>query len=448
MSAGRDTRRARPVAVLLAGALLVAQGWLVVHAVRGTTISHRVLRLEAVTVPLYLVAVLLLAVSRLPARRAVVLVVLGGAALQVCGIVGAPVSSDDDYRYIWDAKVQLSGTDPYRYPPSAPELTPLRDGFLFPPAGRACPNPFPGGCTVINRPTGRTIYPPVAQLAFDAVHVLSFGGRGHHVPLQVAAVLGAIAISLLIARRAPPWQVSLWAWCPVTVVEAGNNAHIDWLGVLFAVLALQECARRRPGWAGVLVGAAAAVKLYPALVGAAMLRRRPVLVVTGAVGVFLLSYVPHVLAVGGKVVGYLPKYLQEEDYSSGGRFLLFHGFWSAGTTQRVVVALLLVVAVAVVLRSDPDRPERGAAVLAATAFALVSPDQSWYYLLLLALVAMTGWVELLPFVLAGSVVYLHNADFGLDVPLSATWFRYASGLFVVGVAARVVVRRSRSTRPA
>ncbi len=233
----------------------------------------------------------------------------------------------------------------------------------------------------------------------------------------------------------------------MTVVELGNNAHIDWLGVLFAVLALQAGAARRPGWAGVLVGAARRSRSIPrssAPLCCAVARW----VVGAAVAVVALSYVPHVLAVGGKVLGYLPTYLQEEAYGSGGRFLLFHGWWSAATTQRVVIALLVLVALGVVLRSDPDRPERGATVLAAAAFALVSPDQSWYYLLLLALIVMTGWVELLPFVLVGTLVYLHNADFGLDLALSAQYFRYASVLFALGLLVRLTVRRSRSTRTA
>ncbi len=86
-------------------------------------------------------------------------VLVAGAVLQGCAIQNAPVSSDDDFRYLWDATVQLHGVDPYRYPPSAPELAGLRTGFLFPPPGAHCTNRFPGGCTLINRPTGRTIYP-------------------------------------------------------------------------------------------------------------------------------------------------------------------------------------------------------------------------------------------------------------------------------------------------
>lgn len=431
--------RVRTWAVVLLAASLTLQSGLTAWLLR-VHLPHRALWLEAGSVPLYLGSVLLLAVSRLPLRTGLAAVVLTGAALQVCAIQNHPVSSDDDYRYVWDAKVQLHGTDPYRYPPSAPELDGLRDGFLFrDPATSRC-NPFPGGCTKLNRPTARTVYPPLAQAAFDVVHLASFGDHGQHVPLQVAAALGAVGVSLLLARRGTPaWRVALWAWCPVTVVECANNAHIDWLGVLLAVLGLQLYASGRCRWAGALVGAATAVKLYPALVGAGMLRRRPLRVVAAAGGVFALSYLPHVLAVGTGVVGYLPMYLQEEHYGSGGRFLVLAGLLPPAATQAAVALVPLAVGVAVALRADAGRPEAAAAVLVGVTFALVSPAQSWYALLLLALVVMTGWVGLLPLVLVDTLVFLSDGGYGLDLARDARYARGALLLCVLVLAVHLVV---------
>ena len=77
--------------------------------------------------------------------------------------------------------------------------------------------------------------------------------------------------------RAPVWPVALWAWCPVVVSEFGNNAHLDWLAVL---LRSSPCAGAGGDGigAGVLLGAAIATKIYPALVLPALMRRRPWLV--------------------------------------------------------------------------------------------------------------------------------------------------------------------------
>lgn len=433
-------RRTRLWAVVLLLAALVGQAVLIAWYARNN-VPHRVLKLEYITWPLYAIELALLTVARIPVRQALVGVILTGAALQICAIQNAPISSDDDFRYVWDARVQVHGIDPYRYPPSAPELARLRDPFLFP--GKPPCNQFTGGCTVINRPDGRTIYPPVAEAAFDTIYLLSFGDTGQHLPLQAAAALGTVLVGLLLARRGPPaWQVALWSWCPTTVIELSNNAHIDWLGVLLAVLAVQAYASRRFAWAGVLLGAATAVKLYPALVGAAMLRRRPVTVLVTSVAFFLLTYVPHVAAVGAKVIGYLPTYFQEEHYSNGGRFLLFRGLFSANVTQAVVALLLAGVAAAVVLRSDPDRPERGAAVMVGAAFILVSPDQSWYSVLLLVVAAMTGWIEILPFVFVSAVIYLNNADYGLHLDQNALQWRLALAGAVTVFLIRLFLRRT------
>ena len=116
-----------------------------------------------------------------------------------------------------------------------------------------------------------TIYPPVAQAAFDLGRILSFGGNGGLLVYQVLAALGATAVTVLLLRRAasrgsPRWPVALWAWCPVVVLEFGNNAHVDWLAALLTLIALQLGARNRHLAAGTLTGAAIATKLYPALV--------------------------------------------------------------------------------------------------------------------------------------------------------------------------------------
>ena len=69
--------------------------------------------------------------------------------------------------------------------------------------------------------------------------------------------------------------------------------------------------------AGALIGAAVAVKLSPALLLPAVIRRRPLAVGATAAAVVGLSYLPHVLAVGRGVLGYLPGYLCEEQYAQG-----------------------------------------------------------------------------------------------------------------------------------
>ena len=322
-----------------------------------------------------------------------------------------PTTSDDDFRYAWDAKVQLHGTDPYRYTPSAPQLAPLRESWQFG-APNHCQHAFPGGCTSINRPTVHTIYPPVAEAAFVVLRLVSFGGHGEHLPLQLAAGLGSLAVAWLLlrsaTRRGRPWLAAVWAWCPVVVTEYANNAHIDWLAVLLVVAAFATPVVRRTGWAAALVGAAIAVKLYPGLVLPSLMRRRPVVAVASALGVVAVSYVPHVLAVGSGVIGFLPGYLKQEDYGSGQRLLLISKIMP--TAAATVVGAVIVAAVGLWAwrRGDPERPEASAVVVVGVTFLVFTPGFGWYSGLLVALVAMSGALEWLPLCFAATLVYLHH----------------------------------------
>src|SRR6266536_5217659 len=252
----------RRLLLAVLGGLLLAEGAAFVVLLPSHAPHHNLL-LEIVGWTLFLLAVFVL--RRVQPRRIGALVIGAGIAFQVVAVLTPPTTSDDDFRYLWDAKVQLAGIDPYRYPPAAPELDHLRDRFFVYPARSGCPWPIPQGCSAINRPTVATVYPPVAEGAFTAIRLASFGG---HRPLQLAGALGSIVVAWLLYRRRlrndrPLWTVALWAWCPVTVIEYGNNAHIDWLAVLLAVLALTA---RRAAGAGVLAGAAIATKVYPVLI--------------------------------------------------------------------------------------------------------------------------------------------------------------------------------------
>ena len=306
-------------------------------------LPHRVLWQQSLTIGPYLLAVLLLSRARLAARTVLLLILGVGIALQIIAMCTPPASSDDDYRYLWDAKVQLAGIDPYRYAGRRAGTGGLTHPVLLSGPRPHCAWPIEDGtaCSAINRPEVRTVYPPVAEAAFGVVRLASLGGKGQHLPVQLAAALGAVAVAWLLARRAlargrPLWPVALWAWCPLVATEFGNNAHIDWLAVLLCVLALGSEAARRSGVAGLLIGAAIATKLYPGLVLMSLLRRRPVLVLSCAAGLVALSYLPHVLAIGPDVLGYLPGYLREERYTSGGRFLLLDPWlpYPAGPGRR------------------------------------------------------------------------------------------------------------------
>jgi hypothetical protein len=350
-------------------------------------------------------------VLRLPVRAAVLLIVTGALATQAAAWFGPPRSSDDLYRYIWDGRVQAAGIDPYRYAPAASELVGLRDAFLWPAQAAWCVGPdtvdtgapLTPGCTRINRPEVHTIYPPVAEALFAVVYGLSPPGTGY-APITLAAALAALGVTVLLLRGRNPRRAVLWAWCPAVGIEAASNAHVDVVAVLLTVAALGLLTRpagaKRAAVGGVLLGLAVATKLTPALVLPGVLRRRPVLVLAAAAGAVVTVYLPHVLAVGAGVLGYLPGYLQEEGYDTGQRFALLTLVLPASWAAAAAVVILAAVAFWAWRRDDPVR---AAAVLTGTALLVTTPPYPWYGLLLVALVASGAPAVWLVVVVAGYV---------------------------------------------
>ncbi|HWC10566.1 MAG TPA: glycosyltransferase 87 family protein, partial [Acidimicrobiales bacterium] len=372
-----DRRDPRPAARRLAGAGLAAATTagvvLAVLVARGSGILDArwgilvLLGLWSATWALGVACAL-----RLAARVALPAVLVGAVAVRMAGLSGPPALSDDLYRYSWDGRVQAEGTNPYRYPPDSPALADLREPWLWPDASGCARLDRPPGCTRMNRPSARTIYPPLAQVWFAGVYRVA-GIDARHKAWQVAGLATDLAVVALLPLVLGAWGrdrrwTALYALSPFPVVEVVNNGHVDGLAVVLVVLALLLAARRRPGWAGVLLGAAAVVKLYPAVLVAGLVgagtRPRPALVraAAGALAVAAVAYLPHVLTVGARVLGYLPGYLREERYATGGRYLLagLVGL-PAGATAAVATAGVVAVAGWVLLRRPP--PPRAFAAL-------------------------------------------------------------------------------------
>ena len=355
-------------------------------------------------------------------RRALIAVAVVATALRLAAMASAPTLSDDLYRYSWDARVQVSGVDPYRYPPQANALRPRREGWLWPDASGCAHIMRPPGCTRINRPSDRTIYPPVAEGWFSVVYRLGGGIDSRYKLWQGAGVvtelatMGLLAALLIRQRRDPRW-LALYALCPVPVVEVVNDGHIDGLAILFLIAAFLALSPRRaepdkggppplversappvvPPWraaaAGALIGVAALVKLYPIVVLLAVwvapgVRWRHRLASgAAAVGVVALGYAPHVVAVGIKVLGYLPGYLKEEHYTgTSSRFLLAALFHLHGhAAEAAVVAAVAVTAIVLIIRRPPAI--HAAAVLIGVLLLSATPVQPWYAVTLVALAA-------------------------------------------------------------
>jgi hypothetical protein len=239
--------------------------------------------------------------------------------------------------------------------------------------------------------------------------------------MQVSMALCAVLTTLVLLfglRRLgrDPRLAALWAWSPTAILEAGNDAHADVLGVLLTATALLVLARARTeGKAmlgGALLGLALATKLTPIFTFPGVLKRawQHILVAAGAATVIV--YAPHVMAVGSKVIGFFPGYLQQQGYSSGTGYAIIALFVHGKLASLAAFIVMGIVGLAVLRYSNPDRPWRGGVVMMAAALAVGTPEFEWYSMLLVVLVALDGRAEWLA-LCAGA--YLAN-----DGRLSAT----------------------------
>ena len=429
-----------PLAVLIgSGAVGTALSWFVAqHSLLGAR--------WAFFAPLALWLVVWLvgarAAHRVTRRRtALIGVVVLAAAMRLAAASGTtPSISNDLYRYGWDAHVQLSGIDPYRYPPFAPQLQAQRVPPFFPsPAGCHRIGQAPG-CTTLNRPEARTIYPPAAQAWFDLVSVLSPGRDVRQWQLAGAAVdMAVIALMAVGLRRLgrDPVDAAWYALSPVPVVEFAGNGHVDGLALLLLVAALLALQRGRRATAGLLLGLATMFKLYPAIAVAACWRRGRWRLVLAAAAVCVVGYAPHVAVVGAQVVGYLPGYLREEHYANAARFLLVGVLPLPDPVITALASILVLASVVWAIRTDRP-PATGLAVLLSVAVLVTSPVQPWYAVTLAGIGAWLG----APWLMAPAVLAeVYYAAVILDEPHQVAVGRICYGVALAVVLSATVVSR-------
>ena len=450
------TRRPALAAFVAAALAGVACSWLAARGGPILQVRWRLLLVLGMWALAWVVA--LVAAFRLPMRVALTAVACAAVAIRLAALGGVPRTSDDLYRYAWDGKVQAQGVDPYAYPPDAPQLAGVRDRWLWPDARGCAALDRPPGCTRINRPDARTIYPPVAEAWFGLVHRV--GGDTHRDKTwQLAGMATDLAVLALLVAALHRWRrdvrwVALYALCPAAIFELVQNGHVDGLAIAFVLGAFYVAVppRDSPVTAardvafGLLIGAAALVKIYPAIALVAvpcLPRARPwrslAIASAAAAVVTVLAYLPHVIAVGTRVIGYLPGYLREEHYSGGGRFLLAGALGLQGQRAAAGAVLTFAATLAWIVLRRPPAP-RAVTVALVALFLVTTPVQPWYAVSALAVGALAGWPVPVAVVAAGYPYYFAVI---LDYRHTVGLGRAAYVVALVAVTAPVLVRRLR-----
>ncbi len=340
--------------------------------------------------------------------RTTLLLVLGiGALLRLSLLWETPKLSDDVYRYVWDGRVQAAGINPYRYIPADPHLVFLRDDAIYPHINR--------------RDYAPTIYPPMTQMIFRAVHQVTGSVAGFK-----ACLLGFEAITiwalarLLTSFGLPRERVLIYAWNPLVVWEFSGSGHIDAAMIAFVALALLARRGGRDTLTGVLLGAAVLTKFYPIVLLPALYRRWDWKMPLAAAMTFCLGYLAY-LSAGRQVVGFLSTYADEEGIRSGRYFLLlFVRLICGGAEIPASLYFLFVFAVLAAIAgralfhwNERDGGFLLSAGLLGLAFTfLLSPQFAWYWSWLVPFLAFLPLPAMRPFFLLTLAALVHYA----------TWF--------------------------
>ncbi len=172
---------------------------------------------------------------------------------------------DDHWRYLWDGHVGASGISPYAFAPEDRRLD-----ALAPEAGV-----WQEIRHNVNHPWLTTIYPPLTQLAFRALHAIA---PGSVVALKLLWIAIDLVVMLLVGKilirlQRPPSLLLLYAWNPLLIKSTAGSAHFDVLVALgVAVLSWGLVTARRSavaaGWT-----VAVAAKLTPLVFFLPLVRR-------------------------------------------------------------------------------------------------------------------------------------------------------------------------------
>jgi len=334
--------------------------------------------------------------------RAALAVIFVAAVLTRAVALPAPVLlSTDVARYVWDGRVQAAGTNPYRYVPADPQLSPLRDAAIYPHINRA--------------DYAVTIYPPVAEMIFFlATRVSESFTMMRLTMIGFEAVTVLALMALLEHDGRPAARVLIYAWHPLPIWEFAGTGHVDAAGIALMTLAMLAAVRERRVLGGIALAAGTLIKPFVLLVAPPLWRRWDWRVPVAFVITAIVCYLPY-LSVGSGVLGYLGGgYQDEQGYLDGKGFFLVAllrrvGLPAPGGLAFAIFACVVLVAVALAIAFRPKPRDTDPALflpLAAAALLLISPHYAWYFAFLLPLLARAPYAPLIYVTLAAFVLYL------------------------------------------
>lgn len=191
-------------------------------------------------------------------QRITQLIVVVALLFRIAVLWMPPALSDDLYRYRWEGMLQAAGGNPYATAPDDAQWTSLRDSTY----DRIPVKDYPAG------------YGPLILLAeratFAVARVVSDDPFQQAMVFKIPAIAGDLAVLWLLIgwldtrRRSRAW-LSVYALCPLPILEFWGMGHNDSLAIAFLVAGFWALELRKDGLGFLALGAAVAVKWWPAL---------------------------------------------------------------------------------------------------------------------------------------------------------------------------------------
>lgn len=333
----------------------------------------------------------------------------------------------DAIRYVWDARVQRAGLNPYEVRPDDPALA-----FLHTDLTR--------GMDAAWLPT---IYPPAAQVYFRLVASIHESLAAFRVAAMLCdALTTLVLLGGLAASRRPPGLALVVAWHPVLVFESGAGAHVDFAGALALAASQWALVSSRTTWAALLFATAGLVKPLPIVLlplVAPHLHRRDLAAAAGWAGLLTLA------VTGGRApIGSMVRFI--DDFRFNGPLFAALG---ACLPPRIVAALAVGAGLgaAALCRRATSGPAAWAWPQAA-ALALAPVIYPWYLAWVVPFVTSAATLPLGVWSVSILAIYpvWHAAARGgpFEVPASLLGIEFGAP---VAAALLVALARRRRVRP-
>ncbi len=235
------------------------------------------------------------------------------------------IQEDDVYRYLWDGKVFSNNINPFEYSPAeVHEFKELRiqnpetyyeiynernEHELEQLAELKWESPTSlKFLERVNHPSVPTIYPPMAQYVFRAVH---FFQPDSILAMRVAFLVFDVLVMLFIVGILGKLGLNknmsgVYFWCPLIIKETLNSTHLDIIGISFLCGSIYFLLHNRHTLATFFLALGFLGKLYPAILFPLYIQacfrhyreaegnpwRIPILNALFFVGIIILGYVP------------------------------------------------------------------------------------------------------------------------------------------------------------